>query len=115
VAIVAIILGIISSTLGVLVYALGGLAAFAWGIYNAYLAGESGQSYGMKYAGIRLIDERTGQNVGGGLGIGRFFLHIVDSIICYIGWLFPLWDSKKQTLTDKILNHVVIDTGTPGR
>ena len=32
-----------------------------------------------------------------------------DSIICYIGWLFPLWDSKRQTLADKIMKTVVID------
>jgi uncharacterized RDD family membrane protein YckC len=32
----------------------------------------------------------------------------VDAIICYIGFLFPLWDSKKQTIADKIVKSVVV-------
>jgi hypothetical protein len=24
-------------------------------------------------------------------------------LICYIGWLFPLWDAKRQTIGDKIM------------
>jgi hypothetical protein len=52
--------------------------------------------------------EATGQPVGGGLGIGRYFLHIVDSIPCYIGYLWPLWDAKKQTFADKLVKTLVV-------
>jgi uncharacterized RDD family membrane protein YckC len=90
------------------------LAAIAWGIYNAYLAGKTGQSYGKKVAGTRLISEATGAPIGGGMGIGRFFLHIVDSIPCVpVGFLWPLWDSKRQTFADKILKTVVVTTDAP--
>ena len=37
----------------------------------------------------------------------RQLLHIVDSI-CYIGYLWPLWDRKRQTFADKILKTVVL-------
>jgi uncharacterized RDD family membrane protein YckC len=84
------------------------LAALAWAIYNAYLGGETGQSTGKKTVGIRLVLEATGQPVGGGLGIGRFFLHIVDSIPCYVGYLWPLWDAKKQTFADKLVKTLVV-------
>jgi uncharacterized RDD family membrane protein YckC len=84
------------------------LAALAWGLYNAYLGGQTGQSIGKKQIGLKLISEQTGQVIGGGAGIGRFFAHIVDAIICYIGFLFPLWDPKRQTLADKIVKTVVI-------
>jgi len=84
------------------------LAALAWGLYNAYLGGQTGQSTGKKQIGLKLISEQTGQVIGGGAGIGRFFAHIVDAIICYIGFLFPLWDAKRQTLADKIMKTVVI-------
>jgi uncharacterized RDD family membrane protein YckC len=90
--------------LGLLVW----LAAVAWGIYNAYLGGQTGQSYGKKTIGTRLVLEATGQPVGGGLGIGRYFLHIVDSLPCYIGYLWPLWDAKKQTFADKLVKTVVV-------
>ena len=93
-----------STALGAILW----LAALAWGIYNAYLGGQTGQSYGKKIAGTRLLLEATGQPPGGGLGIGRFFLHIVDSIPCYVGYLWPLWDSKKQTFADKLVKTLVV-------
>ncbi len=105
------VVGIVSDTLGFLVFTFGWIAALAWAVYNAYLAGQTGQSYGMQQFNIRLLRESDGQVIGGGLGIGRFFLHIVDNILCYIGWLFPLWDAKKQTFADKILSTVVVDEG----
>jgi uncharacterized RDD family membrane protein YckC len=84
------------------------LVAIVWALYNAYQGGSTGQSYGKKIAGIRLLREANGQPIGGGLGIGRYFLHIIDGIPCYIGYLWPLWDSKKQTFADKIVGSVVI-------
>jgi uncharacterized RDD family membrane protein YckC len=100
----------INKALGFLV----SLAALAWGLYNAYLGGQTGQSYGKKIAGIRLISEATGAPPGGGLGIGRFFVHILDAIPCIpVGFLWPLWDSKRQTFADKILKTVVVTSDAP--
>jgi len=84
------------------------LAALAWSLYNAYQGGQTGQSYGKKIAGTRLLAEATGQPIGGGLGIGRYFVHIVDSIPCYLGYLWPIWDGKRQTFADKLLKTVVV-------
>ncbi|CAN5841564.1 hypothetical protein BH23ACT2_BH23ACT2_04860 [soil metagenome] len=97
----------VSSILGVLLYLLG----LAWIIYQSYLNGETGQSFGKQVIGIKIIGEQTGQPIGGGMGIARYFIHFVDGI-CLIGYLFPLWDPKKQTFTDKILTTVVI-SGLP--
>ena len=94
----------ISSSLGLLLQ----LAALAWTLYNAYLGGQTGQSIGKKQAGIRLINEDTGQVIGGGMGIARAFLHIIDAIPCYLGFLLPLVDKKNQTIADKILKTVVV-------
>ena len=106
-----IFFGIISDTLGFLIATVGWLAALAWALYNAYLGGQTGQSYGMQQFKLRLLRESDGQVIGGGLGVGRWFLHILDNIACYIGWLWPLWDQKKQTFADKIVSTVVIDEG----
>jgi uncharacterized RDD family membrane protein YckC len=103
-AIVAGILYAISSTLGVIAY----LGLFAFQIWNLVQQGNTGQTIGKKQLGLRLLKEETGQVVGPGLSIGRAFVHIVDGIPCYIGYLFPLWDPKRQTLADKILHTVVI-------
>lgn len=84
------------------------LLALAWTLYQAYLGGKTGQSMGKRLAGTRLVGERTGTPIGGGMGVLRALLHIVDSLPCYVGYLWPLWDSKRQTFADKILATVVL-------
>ncbi len=103
-SIIAAIIFAINDAIGYLAY----IAAIAWSLYQAYLGGKTGQSYGKKTIGTRLLSEKTGQPIGGGLGIGRHFLHIVDGLPCYLGYLWPLWDAKKQTFADKILTTVVV-------
>ena len=77
--------------------------------YNRWFqAGKTGQSWGKKALGIRLVGEQTGQPIGAGMAFVRDLAHFVDGIICYIGFLFPLWDSKKQTLADKIIKTLVV-------
>ena len=101
--IVADVIYYISHVLGALVW----LAAIAWALYNAYLGGETGQSTGKKMAGTKLINMQTGQPIGGGMGIARYFVHILDGF-CLLGYLWPLWDAQKQTFADKILSTVVV-------
>ena len=76
--------------------------------YNRwYLTGKTGQSWGKKAVGITLVGEASGQPIGFGKAFVRDLAHFVDGIICYIGYLFPLWDAKRQTIADKIMKTVV--------
>ncbi|GAA0447300.1 hypothetical protein Aca07nite_58030 [Actinoplanes capillaceus] len=76
--------------------------------YNRWFqAGKTGQSWGKKALGITLVDASTGQPIGAGKAFLRDLAHFIDAIICYIGFLFPLWDAKRQTLADKIVSTVV--------
>jgi uncharacterized RDD family membrane protein YckC len=85
------------------------LLGFIVGGYNRwFLTGKTGQSWGKKALGIRLIGEQTGQPIGAGMAFVRDIAHFVDGIICYVGFLFPLWDAKKQTLADKIMKTLVV-------
>jgi uncharacterized RDD family membrane protein YckC len=91
------------------------LAALGWWIYNrCYQAGRTGQSLGKKATDTRLIGEATGQPIGAGMAFVRDIAHIVDAVICYVGFLFPLWDAKKQTLADKIVHTLVVKNGEGG-
>lgn len=86
-----------------------GLAALGWTIYNRwYQAGTTGQSLGKKVLNLRLVSEETGQPIGTLMAFVRDICHIIDSVICFIGYLFPLWDAKRQTIADKIVRTVVI-------
>jgi uncharacterized RDD family membrane protein YckC len=85
------------------------LASIGWWIYNRCIqAGRTGQSLGKKTLHLRLISEKTGEPIGAGMAFARDVCHILDSLACYIGWLFPLWDAKRQTFADKIVGTVVI-------
>jgi uncharacterized RDD family membrane protein YckC len=84
------------------------LIGLAWALYNAYQAGQTGQSYGKKMVGTKLLRESDGGFIGGGAAIGRYFVHILDSLACLLGYLWPLWDAKRQTFADKIMGTIVV-------
>jgi uncharacterized RDD family membrane protein YckC len=88
------------------------LVAFGIGIYNrAILQGRSGQSWGKQALNLRLVRMADGQPMGGGMAFVRDLLHMLDGLVCLlcIGFLWPLWDARRQTLFgDKIMNTVVL-------
>jgi len=86
----------------------GGALSLAALLFLCYREGTTGQTPGKRIAGIRLLREQDGSTLGFGLAFGRRLLHFLDSLACYLGWLWPLWDAKKQTFADKIVHTVVI-------
>jgi uncharacterized RDD family membrane protein YckC len=97
---------------GMIIYILAYVLVFAYGIWNwGYRQGTTGQSIGKSVMKFKVISEKTGQPIGFGLSIVRQIAHAVDSIVCYIGWLFPLWDAKRQTLADKIMTTICVPAG----
>jgi uncharacterized RDD family membrane protein YckC len=73
-----------------------------------YLNGALGQTPGKRIVGIKVVRDADGALLGGGLGIVRSIVHIVDAIPCLLGYLWPLWDNKNQTFADKIMSTVVL-------
>jgi uncharacterized RDD family membrane protein YckC len=76
-----------------------------WG-YNRWYMGGKGQSFGKKTLNLVLVAEATGQPIGTAKAFLRDVAHILDGI-CMIGYLFPIWDVKRQTFADKIMTTVV--------
>ncbi|MFC1417071.1 RDD family protein [Streptacidiphilus cavernicola] len=72
--------------------------------------GTTGQTPGKKMLNISLVRESDGQFVGMGMSFVRRLAHFVDGAICWVGYLWPLWDAKGQTLADKIVSTVVVKT-----
>lgn len=103
--VVYFIAGLTQSSIFVFLVAI---LAIAYTVYNRWILGGQGQSLGKRVLGMRLLSEETGQPIGTLNAFLRDICHIVDSIICYVGYLFPLWDAKRQTLADKIMKTVVV-------
>lgn len=106
---VVFIAAAISDVLGALVGIVGYLGLIGFLIWNYGIQqGTTGYTIGKGIVGIKLVSVQTGQPVGTGMAIARYFVHILDAIPCYIGFLWPLWDAKKETFADKILTHAVV-------
>jgi uncharacterized RDD family membrane protein YckC len=95
----------------ILVGAVTWLAFFIWNI--CIRQGRTGASVGKSVLAVRLVNSDL-QPIGGGWCFLRQILHIVDTIPCYLGYLWPIWDSQKQTFSDKIMSTYVIHATTPG-
>ena len=99
---------VIGGTIGALLLVLAFLGGFAFQIWNWVQQGKTGQTIGKKQLHTRLVREIDGQVVGAGTSVGRGFLHIIDGLPLYLGYLWPLWDAKKQNFADKIVQTVVV-------
>ena len=85
------------------------LVATGLWIYNRWiLAGRTGQSWGKQALGLKLLRMDNGQPIGGGMAFVRDIAHILDSLPCYLGYLWPIWDNRRQTFADKVISTVVI-------
>lgn len=81
-------------------------------IYNRWiLQGKTGQSWGKKIMKLKLVSENTGQPIGAGNAFVRDLAH---SLEFGIGYLWPLFDDKKQTFADKLVHTVVVTAAPAG-
>ena len=103
---VAIVVGLVRSDLSNFSGLLLSLVYFTLGH-----GGASGQTWGKKLAGIRVVHE-SGAPIGyvralirWAVAIGLSILLIIPNLIDV---LWPLWDSKKQALRDKAVGSIVV-------
>ncbi|MFC9156521.1 RDD family protein [Streptomyces bauhiniae] len=89
---------------------IGYLAVLGLFIWQVIQEGKTGQTVGKKVVGTRTLKEETGQPLGGGMAFVRQLAHILDGLPCYLGYLWPAWDSKRQTFSDKVCGAIVIRT-----
>ncbi|WKV72155.1 RDD family protein [Streptomyces sp. PCS3-D2] len=102
------------ATVGGILGLLGLLYTLGMAIFQLYKEGTTGQSIGKKIVGISLHREADGATLGFGMAFVRKLAHFLDSITCYLGWLWPLWDEKKQTFADKVCSTVVVTVNKNG-
>jgi len=93
---------------GVAEVTLAALSLVVFGYNRWYLAGRTGQSWGRKLFGVRLVSDRTGRPVGVGRAALRDVAHLIDVAFCYLGYLLPLVVTKRQTIADLVCRTVVV-------
>ena len=68
-----------------------------------------GQTLGKTWVHIKVVREADGNVPGVWLALGRDLLQsLLTPVTLYLNLLWPLWDSKNQTLHDKVCSTVVI-------
>jgi len=94
--------------LGVLL-ALADLAV-VFAIYVRAL-GATGQTWGRRIVGVKVVGSLTGEPIGLGAATGRQLFALVVSVqIFFLGYLWMLWDGRRQTWHDSVVGSIVILT-----
>jgi uncharacterized RDD family membrane protein YckC len=73
--------------------------------------GARGQSWGKVVTGLRTVDAESMQPIGGPRGMLRWLIDILlgsVGILWLLNYLWPLWDERHQTWSDKVVGSVVL-------
>jgi len=82
------------------------LAWFAWNL--TYLVGSTGQSWGRKVAGLKVVNSE-GEPIGFWRALGRnLFAMYISAPLLYLGFLWVVWDGQKQAWHDKVFRTFVL-------
>ena len=111
-----------SIVLGVVTYVLEAVVSQAFGVilgfvvsaaYFTWFHGRTGQTPGDAALGVRVVDLRD--TVGAPIGYNRAFIRwlvsIVSGLVIVLGYLWMLWDSRKQTWHDKAAGSLPVHVG----
>ncbi|MCW2649800.1 MAG: hypothetical protein JWR32_776 [Mycobacterium sp.] len=85
---------------------VGGLVIMAIAVNRLLLPAVIGWSLGRSLFGIAVTD-RHGGRPGPWRLLARDLAHLLDTASLFIGWLWPLWDSRNRTFADFLLRTEV--------
>jgi uncharacterized RDD family membrane protein YckC len=75
-------------------------------LFQIYLLGRDGATLGKRWLKIKVVDQ-TGQPLGFGKAFLRELVKQLLGGLCFLLYLWPLFDNQKQGLWDKLFNtHV---------
>ncbi|GIG40676.1 hypothetical protein Cph01nite_24380 [Cellulomonas phragmiteti] len=94
---------------GVVVAGVGALVTLVlWFVSRVVQQGRTGQSWGKRIVGLRTVHETTDQPLGMWWAFVRDIAHVVNAFLFYLGYLWPLWDQRRQAFSDKLTHAVVL-------
>lgn len=92
--------------IGSLIMLLGFVIAVA---YKPWMWSRGGQTVGYKAMRLKVLRASDGGPVSGGQAIGRFLGYFVSSFLFSLGFIWILFDDKRQGWHDKLAGTVVIE------
>ncbi len=108
----AIIVGIISGIVTVIVSSPTGspVLGFLIGLGYYVTLNANGGTWGKRVVSLRLEDATTGEDIGYPRALVRYIVAIASALVLLLGYLWCIWDSRKQTWHDKAAGSVVVRT-----
>ncbi|MDQ1393442.1 MAG: hypothetical protein QOF30_2419 [Acidimicrobiaceae bacterium] len=94
-----------SPTIGI-VLLVAAVVFTAWQV--CHLQGRTGQTVGKHHVGIFVVDDAGLTPIGVRRSALRQLAHGIDAALFGLGYLWPLWDAKRQTFADQLLSTVVV-------
>jgi hypothetical protein len=55
-----------------------------------------------------VVAEATGQPIGFGMSVVRQIAHFLDAVFVFVGYLFPMFSAKRQTIADMLVSTVCL-------
>jgi uncharacterized RDD family membrane protein YckC len=80
-------------------------------VYYTYFHGTTGQTPGDAALGIKVLDIETRDVIGYQRAFVRALVAIVSYLVLFLGFLWMLWDPRKQTWHDKAAGTVPVRVG----
>lgn len=109
VAVLSSLAGALSAPLAAPVAAGGHLLVLAFLVgQHVVVQGRTGRTLGKARAGLRVVRAADGRPPGVRGALARWLAHLLDGLPLGLGWLWPLWDRRRQTFADKLCRTVVV-------
>jgi uncharacterized RDD family membrane protein YckC len=92
--------------------AVANVANLAWLVFFVWNTrvrqGRRGASIGKSCMNLVLVSEHDGRPIGTFRVWLRSWVHLLDLVTLGIGYLWPLWDRKRQTFADMVMKTAVL-------
>ncbi|MPZ87680.1 MAG: hypothetical protein GEU81_06300, partial [Nitriliruptorales bacterium] len=109
--ILSVVAWVVASLLGVDTTNSSSVSTLLGLVYFTYFhATIAGQTVGNRLVGIRIADATSGGPIPYSRAFIRYLMSIVSAIPLALGYLWMLWDDRRQTWHDKVASTLVVRT-----
>jgi uncharacterized RDD family membrane protein YckC len=95
--------------IGLSITGVAGMSSSIFSVWNnLFRQGRRGASIGKQCMNLMVVSGTDGRPIGALMTFIRGWAHLLDLVTLGVGYLWPLWDRKRQTFADMAMNTVVL-------